>query len=86
MDPRLSGADIMSRNVMRAVQVLLATLALVAVVAPVPAQAQIRRVSSSSDSRQAIGFNVGYFFHQWVDTRDDVVVLFRDLDSLIFDI
>ena len=76
----------MSGNFVRGVQVLLATLALVAIVAPAPAQAQIRRVSSSSDSRQAIGFNVGYFFVKAEDSRGEDDVLFRDLDSLIFDI
>ena len=87
MGSRPSGADIMSRHFLRGVQVVLGTLAIVAVVAPVPAHAQISRVGSSSDWKQAIGFNVGYFFLNGRDGEDhEDDVLFRDLDSLIFDI
>jgi len=60
--------------------------AIVAVLAPEPAAAQITRVSTSSDSRNAIGFNLGYFSVKGEDSRDADDVLFRDLDSLIFDI
>jgi opacity protein-like surface antigen len=62
-------------------------VAIVAVgLAPVPAYAQISRVGTSSDSRQAIGFNLGYFAVKGEDSRDEDDVIFRDLDSLIFDI
>jgi hypothetical protein len=60
--------------------------AIVAVLAPTPAAAQITRVSTSADSRNAIGFNLGYFTAKGEDSRDADDVLFRDLDSLIFDI
>jgi opacity protein-like surface antigen len=59
---------------------------IVGVLTPAPAQAQIRRVSSSGDWSQAIGFNLGYFVVKGEDSRDADDVLFRDLDSLIFDI
>lgn len=61
-------------------------LAIAAVVAPVPAAAQISRVGSSSDTRHAFGFNLGYFAVKGEDSRDEDDVLFRDLDSLLFDI
>ena len=64
----------------------LAVAAVAAVLAPVPALAQISRVSGSSDSRQAIGFNLGYFAVKGEDSRGEDDVLFRDLDSLLFDI
>ena len=51
----------MTKSIMRGVQVILGILAILTVVAPVPADAQIRRISSSGDWRQAIGFNIGYF-------------------------
>ena len=60
--------------------------AVVAVLAPEPAAAQIMRVSSGSDSRNAIGFNLGYFSVKGEDSRGDDDVLFNDLDSLLFDI
>jgi hypothetical protein len=64
----------------------LAAVAIATVLAPVPAHAQISRVSGSSDSRQAIGFNLGYFAVKGEDSRGEDDVLFRDLDSLLFDI
>ena len=76
----------MSRSMMRGVQIAVGALVIAGVLTPSPAQAQIRRVSGSSDSRQAIGFNLGYFLLKGEDSRDDDDVLFRDLDSLIFDI
>ena len=76
----------MSRSVMRGMQVALGVLAIVGVMTPARAEAQIRRVSSSSDWRQAIGFSLGYFVVKGEDSRDDDDVLFRDLDSLLFDI
>jgi len=64
----------------------LLAVSIVAVLAPAPAAAQITRIGSSSDSRQAIGFNLGYFALKGEDARDEDDVLFRDLDSLLFDI
>jgi opacity protein-like surface antigen len=62
-----------------------------AVLAPEPASAQIVRVGTGGDTRQAIGFNLGYFSVKGEDGRvdndgfgDDV--WFNDLDSLLFDI
>jgi opacity protein-like surface antigen len=63
--------------------VLMVAVALV--LTPAPAAAQITRVTGS-DSRQSIGFNVGYFALKGEDSRGDDDVLFRDLDSLLFDI
>jgi opacity protein-like surface antigen len=76
----------MSRSVLRGLQVAFGVLAIVGAMTPAPAQAQIRRVGSSGDSRQAIGFNLGYFVVKGEDSRDADDVLFADLDSLIFDI
>lgn len=50
--------------------------------APAPAFAQISRV----ESRQSIGFNVGYFALRGEDARVDGDVLFADLNSLLFEI
>ena len=62
--------------------------ALLAVAAAVPAQAQVTRVTDSS--RQAIGFNVGYFNAKGLDSRVDEDVLLANLSqgqlSLAFDI
>jgi opacity protein-like surface antigen len=82
----IRGADIMRKRIVRGMQVVLWTLAIMTVVAPATADAQIRRVSSSSDSRQAIGFNIGYFSVKGEDSRDEDDVIFRDLDSLLFDV
>lgn len=60
--------------------------AMVAVLAPEPAAAQIVRVGTGADARQAIGFNIGYFSVKGEDSRGTEDVLFRDLDSLLFDI
>jgi opacity protein-like surface antigen len=60
--------------------------AIAVVLAPEPASAQITRVTSSGESRNAIGFNFGYFSVKGEDSRGDDDVLFRDLDSLLFDI
>jgi hypothetical protein len=58
-----------------------------AILAPSPAEAQIRRVSSSSsDHRQAVGVTVGGFFVKPEDSRVNGDVLFNDLDSLLFDV
>src|SRR5688572_18956517 len=56
-----------------------------AVLAPATAQAQIVRVGTSGDWRQAIGFNLGYFVLKGDDGRGEDDVLFRNQDSLIFD-
>jgi opacity protein-like surface antigen len=62
--------------------------ALLAVATVVPAQAQITRVTDSS--RQAIGFNIGYFNAKGLDSRVDEDVLLANLSqgqlSLAFDI
>lgn len=76
----------MKKSIVRQLQVVLGVLAIMTVVAPAAADAQIRRVSSSSDWRQAIGFNVGYFAIKGEDSRGEEDVLFADLDSLLFDI
>jgi opacity protein-like surface antigen len=67
-------------------RVALAAVAMVGVLMPATAEAQIRRVGTSGDWRQAIGFNLGYFVVKGEDSRDEDDVLFRDLDSLLFDI
>ena len=76
----------MSRSVLRGMQVALGVLFIAGVLTPARAEAQIRRVSSSGDWRQAIGFNLGYFVVKGEDSRDENDVLFRDLDSLLFEI
>jgi opacity protein-like surface antigen len=48
----------------------------------VPAQAQVTRV----ESRQSVGFNLGYFSLRGEDSRDEADVLLADLPSLLFDI
>lgn len=76
------------RNVIvRNVPIVLGALLVTAVIAPAPAEAQIRRVSTGSgDWRQAIGFNLGYFAVKGEDSRGEDDVIFRDLDSLSFDV
>ena len=64
---------------------LVGVLAAAAVSIAAPAEAQIMRVGSSSDSRQSFGFNVGYFSLKGDDGRDEDDVLFRNKDSLLFD-
>ena len=54
-----------------------------AILVPATAQAQITRVSSS-DHRQAIGFNIGYFALNAEDARPKDDVLRVDLESLSF--
>ena len=51
-----------------------------------PAEAQIVRVGSSADSRQAFGFKLGYFMVKGDDSRVDGDVIFNNHDSLLFDI
>lgn len=50
-----------------------------------PAEAQIMRVGSSSDSRQAIGFHLGYFSVKKDDSRVEGDVIFNNQDSLLFE-
>ena len=76
----------MTTSMTRWLKVGCGAAAMAAVLAPEPAAAQISRVSGSSDSRHAIGFNLGYFALKGEDSRGEDDVLFRDLDSLIFDI
>lgn len=71
---------------LRGVRCALGLAAAAAILAPQAAQAQITRVSSSSDHKQAIGFNLGYFALRGQDSRVNGDVLFTDLDSLVFDI
>lgn len=71
-----------SRGVLGAV---VSTAAVVLLLAPVPAHAQISRVSST-DHRQAIGVNLGGFFLKGADSRVNDDVLLADLDSLVFDV
>ena len=61
-----------------------ATVALAASV-PAPVEAQIVRVGSTSDSRQAFGVNVGYFAVKGDDSRVEGDVLFNNQDSLLFE-
>jgi opacity protein-like surface antigen len=71
---------------LRSMRSVLGLAVATALLAPSTAEAQITRVGSSSDSRQAIGFNLGYFALRGEDSRVDGDVLFNDLDSLAFDI
>ncbi|CAN5696936.1 hypothetical protein BH24ACI5_BH24ACI5_04810 [soil metagenome] len=67
------------------VRSLLGMVAAAAVFTAAPAEAQIVRVGSSPDSRQAIGFNLGYFALKGDDARVADDVLFNNQDSLLFD-
>ena len=58
------------------------SVAVLALVAPAGAAAQVTRV----EPRQSVGFNVGYFALRSIDSRVDGDVLFADLDSLAFDV
>ncbi len=62
-----------------------AVFSVMAVLAPAAAQAQITRVSGA-DTRQSIGVNLGAFLPKGEDSRVDGDVLFRNGDSLLFDI
>lgn len=64
---------------------LLGALAATVVFTAVPAEAQIVRVGSSADSRQALGFTLGYFKVKGDDSRVDGDVIFNNRGSLIFD-
>lgn len=66
----------------RLVSFRLACAAGLAFLVAAPAQAQVTRV----ESRQSIGFNLGYFSLRGEDSRDEADVLLADLPSLLFDI
>lgn len=71
---------------LRGMRCALGLAAAAAILAPAAAQAQITRVGSSPETKQAIGFNLGYFALRGEDSRVNGDVLFNDLDSLAFDI
>ena len=77
------------RRIFTAERILFAAAA-VALLAPTPALAQIRQVSSgSSDGNQTINFSIGYFALKGLDSRVDDDVLFQDLQSgqpLLFEV
>lgn len=76
----------MTETLVWRVQAVLASAVVAAMLTPVVAEAQITRVGTTGDSRNAIGFNLGYFSVKGEDGRGEDDVLFRDLDSLLFDI
>lgn len=67
------------------VRSLVGAVAATAVFAAAPAEAQIMRVGSTSDSRQAIGFTLGYFTVKDNDSRVENDVIFNNQDSLLFE-
>jgi outer membrane protein W len=67
----------------------MALAALATLCAPVVASAQIRQVSTSSDSRQTINFTIGYFALKGLDSRVEDDVLLDELQSaqpLLFEV
>jgi outer membrane protein W len=70
---------------LRGVRYAIGLIAAAAILAPAVAQAQIRRVNPS-ESKQAIGFTIGYFVPKPVDSRVAGDTLVTDLDSLSFNI
>jgi len=60
--------------------------AIVAILAPAPAQAQITRVNNSNEHRQAIGVTIGGFLVKSEDSRPGDDVLVADLPSLAFNV
>ena len=69
----------------RGVQCAVGLAAMVVLLAPASASAQIARVSSS-DHRNAVGFTLGGFFPRGEDGRVDGDVIVRDLDDLVFEV
>ncbi|MEX1128656.1 MAG: hypothetical protein WD227_04165 [Vicinamibacterales bacterium] len=67
------------------VRSLVGAVAAMMVLASAAAEAQIMRVGSTSDSRQAIGVTLGYFVLNGDDKRDENDVLFANQSSLLFD-
>ena len=76
----------MKKSLVWRMQAILAALVVAGMLTPATAEAQITRVGTSGDSRNAIGFNIGYFALKGEDSRGEDDVIFRDLDSLLFDI
>jgi hypothetical protein len=60
-------------------------MAAAAILSPMPAFAQITRVSST-DHKQSVGFTIGGFFPKGEDGRVEGDVVVADLDDLVFDI
>lgn len=76
----------MTKSVLRwGVRGVLCALAAAIVSTAAPAEAQIVRVGSTSESRQAFGFTLGYFKVKGDDSRVDGDVIFNNHGSLIFD-
>jgi hypothetical protein len=69
----------------RGVQCAVGLAAMMVLLAPASASAQISRVSSS-DHRNAVGVTLGGFFPRGEDGRVDGDVIVRDLDDLIFEV
>jgi opacity protein-like surface antigen len=66
-------------------RLVLALAAAAATFVPAAAEAQITRVSSS-DARNQVVFNIGYFAVRGEDSRTEGDVLVTDLEGLLFDI
>ena len=75
----------MKRLWLQGVRYSMGLAAAAAILAPSPAHAQIRQVSTS-DHTQAIGFTLGGFFPKGLDSRDEEDVLLRDQADLVFNI
>lgn len=75
----------MKRRVIEVMRITAGLALALAVIAPAPAEAQVVRVTGS-DSRQAIGFNLGYFAVRGEDSRVDDDVLLADINDLLFEI
>jgi outer membrane protein W len=75
----------MTKLWLRGVRYAIGLTAAAAILAPAVAQAQIRRVSPS-ESKQAIGFTIGYFVPKGEDSRVAGDTILTDLDSLAFNI
>jgi opacity protein-like surface antigen len=75
----------MKRSVIRGLGITAGVALALAAVTPVPAEAQVVRVTGS-DTRHAIGFNLGYFAVRGEDSRVDDDVLLADINDLLFEI
>jgi hypothetical protein len=78
-------AVMMKRSVIRGLGITAGVALALAAVTPVPAEAQVVRVTGS-DTRHAIGFNLGYFAVRGEDSRVDDDVLLADINDLLFEI
>jgi hypothetical protein len=70
-------------------RVLMALTVFATLCAPAVAGAQVRQVSTSSESTQTVNFTLGYFAMKGLDSRVDDDVLFNELQSeqpLLFEI